>query len=282
MRALLVLICGLCAVTLLVTVCGTRADDNQDKRNVYDVFRELAPTNATAEQELTARIKRHMANLLYPVDMSSFLRPEQDIKFRELIMVLQKQMGSPSTGLLTYGQFGRLMEAAIDIDDRGINPGPGKIVTRSSDGTFVSAVGTGAMDGIANPVNVTRIFCLRAGSTCEMSSAELDMKYGMLSFASPVVYGVTTWRPSRVTAIREHPCGTASMMIDVDAKAVTITSAPHADLSFCSKEPANIWTLVDGFSVAWKIHQEKVNKARVLVYEPAHNKIPPVKGISER
>lgn len=84
------------------------------------------------------------------------------------------------------------------------------------------------MDGLANPINVTRIFCLRVDSTCQMSSAEFDPKNGMLYFGSPAVYEIKTWS-ARVTAIREHPCGTALMTIDVDAKAVTVTSAPHAD-----------------------------------------------------
>src|ERR1700722_9434155 len=30
---------------------------------------------------------------------------------------------------------------------------------------------------------------------------------------------------------------------------VTMPSTPHADLSFCSKEPAHIWRLADGFKI---------------------------------
>jgi len=56
------------------------------------------------------------------------------------------------------------------------------------------------------------------------------------------------------------------MTIDMDTEAVTIASASHADLASCSKEPPSIWTLVDGFPVVWKIHHDKVNKARALVY----------------
>ena len=79
------------------------ADDKQDKTNVYDVFREfLKPSaGATVNQQVTVLIKRHMANLLYPVDMWSFVGPEQDGKFRDLIKVLQRQMGAAATGILT-------------------------------------------------------------------------------------------------------------------------------------------------------------------------------------
>jgi hypothetical protein len=103
-----------------------------------------------------------------------------------------------------------------------------------------------------------------------MSGAELDMEHGMLiSLQPPVIYEIKTWGLNRVTAIREHPCGTATLTVDVETKDVTIASIPHADLPFCSKEPASIWRLVDGFPVAWNIYREKYNKARALVYEPA-------------
>jgi hypothetical protein len=91
----------------------------------------------------------------------------------------------------------------------------------------------------------------------------------MLELTPPTIFNIKTWMPSRITAIREHPCGTATLTVDVDTKDVTITGVPHAGLPFCSKEPANIWKLVDGFPVAWNIYREKYNKARALVYEPA-------------
>lgn len=104
-----------------------------------------------------------------------------------------------------------------------------------------------------------------------MSGTEFDLKYGMLISQPPTIYEIKTWGRNRVTAIREHPCGTASLTVDVETQDVTIASVPHADLPFCSKEPANIWKLVDGFPVAWNIYQVKYNKARALVYEPARN-----------
>jgi hypothetical protein len=65
-----------------------------DDQNVYDFFRQLPSSDrAIVDEQTTALIKRHMANLLYPVDMSSFARPETDAKFREQIIALQKQMG---------------------------------------------------------------------------------------------------------------------------------------------------------------------------------------------
>jgi hypothetical protein len=207
--------------------------DDKDEKNIYDVFRQwLKPTaDASIDEQVTASIKRYMANLLYLVDMSSFAGPHKDAKFRDLIMVLQKQMGNATTGILTSDQFDRLVEASRDIDNRVIGLVTAKVVFRSDDGNSVSAIGTGAMDDIANPINITRIFCLRPDGTCEMSVAEFDPKKSMLYFGSPIVYEVKTWMPDRVTAIREHPCGTALMTINVTAEAATIVSTPDTKLA---------------------------------------------------
>ena len=47
----------------LFTISPAFADD----QNVYDLFRQLPNTdNAVVDEQTTALIKRHMANLLYP------------------------------------------------------------------------------------------------------------------------------------------------------------------------------------------------------------------------
>jgi hypothetical protein len=250
--------------------------DQLDQKNVYDAFRELQlkpSTGVTLEEDVTSRIKRYMANLLYPVDMTSFVRPEKDPKLRDQIVALQKRMGEATTGVLTYGQFSKLQDAARAIDERPTTVAPGKMVYAEHD-SVVGALGTGVMNDLANPINVTRILCIKSDGTCEMSGAELDRKYGMLIASAPVFYEIKTWTPHRVTALREHPCGTALLMVDVDTQDVTITSAPHADLPFCSKEPADIWRLADGFKVTWTLFRNGYNKARDLVYEPAKKMFP--------
>jgi hypothetical protein len=130
------------------------------------------------------------------------------------------------------------------------------------------------MNDLANPLNVSRILCTKSDGNCEMSGAEFDQKYGMLIASAPAIYEIKTWTPHRVTALREHPCGTALLMVDVDTQDVTITSAPHADLPFCSKEPADIWRLADGFKVTWNLYRDRYNNARDLVYEPARKMFP--------
>src|SRR6266852_4723151 len=134
--------------------------EKQDQRNISDDLRQsLKPSGEISVDKLaTAIIKRHMANLLYPVDLSSFNTPDKDIKFRDLIKLLQKQMGVPETGTLTSDQFSRLLEASRDIDAPRILLPTGKIV--SMNGDLLLAVGTGAMEDIANPFNKVRIVCV--------------------------------------------------------------------------------------------------------------------------
>ena len=89
---------------LLFLAIPALADDQFDQKSVYDAFGELKlkpSTGVTLEQDVTSQIKRHMANLLYPVDLTSFVRPEKDPKLRELIIALQKQMGEsrPAAGV---------------------------------------------------------------------------------------------------------------------------------------------------------------------------------------
>jgi hypothetical protein len=81
---------------LLLTISPAFADD----QNIYDFSRQSDQNTdgAIVDEQTTAIIKRHMANLLYPVDMTSFTRPDKDVKFREQIIALQKQMGVPPTG----------------------------------------------------------------------------------------------------------------------------------------------------------------------------------------
>ena len=275
---------------LLMMISPAFADDQKDdQRNIYDVFRQWdqKTDSAIVDEKTTADIKRHMANLLYPVDMTSFVRPEKDAKFLEQIIALQKQMGVPPTGTLTFDEYFRMADAARNIDDRAIAASMAKMVEQSNDGDLVWAVGIGTTDDIGNPlahpINITRIWCLRASGTCELSTAEFSPEDSQLYFESPFDYTITTWGPTRVTATSEHPCGTALLSIDIPTKSVRISSVPHSDLSFCPKEGPTTWRLADdGFAIIWKLHQKKVNKARALVYEPERKLVPPVVDASTK
>ena len=259
---------------LLFTISPAFADD----QNVYDFFRQLPNSDsAMVDEQTTALIKRHMANLLYPVDMGSFARPETDAKFREQVIALQRQMGVPATGTLTLDEFGRMAEAARDIDDRSVGTGIIK-KTVVKDGDLASAMGTGGTDDSANPlappINISRIRCQRISGTCELSIAAFNPEDAHLYFYIPWHFNITTWEPARVTATNETPCATSSMTLDVQNQSVMISSVPHLDSSCANQGPTSWRLLDDGFSVSWKQHQDKVNKARALVYDANKNLVP--------
>lgn len=262
------------AIFLMLFSTGVLAEDKQDQKNIYDDYRRSLKPSAgiSVDEQTTAIIKRHMANLLYPVDWSSFNTPEKDIKFRELIKLLQKQMGVPETGTLTSDQFSRLLKASRDIDAPLILAPPTEKIV-SMDGDLLLAVGTGAMEDIANPINKVRIVCVKSAGTCNMSEATFDLKTQLLDFYDVASYEIQTWTRNRVTAIREHPCGTAMMSVDVNAKSVAVVVTPHNDQKFCSDKPDGTWSLVDRFPVGWNIARDRQLKALELVYEPSRKLI---------
>jgi hypothetical protein len=112
------------------------AQDNKES-NIYDHGLRMKPLpNATVDEQITALIKPPMANLLYPVDMSSLAPPDKDPKFRDLIAVLQQQIGDPPTGVLTTDQFIRLSQASDNID-RHLSPhSPDDALSFGTDGAI--------------------------------------------------------------------------------------------------------------------------------------------------
>src|SRR5207248_159076 len=101
----------------LLAARSNERTNNAEVLNVGDELKLKPSPGVTLEEDVTSRIKRYMANLLYPVDMTSFVRPEKDAKLRELIVALQKQMGEATTGVLRFGQFSKLQDAAHSIDE---------------------------------------------------------------------------------------------------------------------------------------------------------------------
>jgi hypothetical protein len=266
----------LAIVVLLIAPSDiVRADDKQDQENVYEVFRDLeqATANLSVDEQTTVRIKRYMANLLYPVNLSAFDRPEKDHPFLDLIKLLQKQMGVPITGVLTLKQFNTLADASDHINDRHVGV-PFKQVGAAADGSWASAVGTaeGISEPLADPINIARFMCIKASKTCILVSASLQRTHGQFLWVDhPDVYDVQSWSDRRIVAIAQQPCGFSLMTMDIIAKKVTVSI-------FCNERPIT-WKLVEGIPLAWKLHQDRVNKARALVYEPAKRFIPTVQAV---
>jgi len=227
------------------------ADDKQDQRNVYDVLREGPQPSAgvTVDEQVTAWIKADMASLLYPVDMSSFVRPEKDAKFRDVIMLLQKQMGAQPTGIMTSNEYDRLAQAARDLEDRPIGLAP-QFVSMAKDGSWVSASGTVEVGG-SHRINHTRIICVRANGTCDMYSASFDPKISFLWLdLPPDPYVIKVWTSHTIMAVSEGACGVASITINVPTETVAIV-----DHGNCIDKTPSTSGLIDGKAVAWKIYQ---------------------------
>jgi hypothetical protein len=106
-----------------------------------------------------------------------------------------------------------------------------------------------------------------------MTEATFDLKNNFIDFHDVADYKIVTWTPNRVTAFREHPCGTAVMSIDVNSQTVAVVVTGHSDLKFCTDKPEGAWSLVDGFAVGWNIARDKQIKALELVYEPSRKLI---------
>jgi hypothetical protein len=265
-------------ITLMAISISTIAfaDDVKNQTNVYDDFRQWwkPPPNVTVDEEVTSFIKRGMANLLYPVDMSSLRAPENDAKFRDLIIVLQQQMGVPPTGVLTVDQFNRLAEASRNVNYVSIGL-PGKSVGMGDDGSWASASGTAVGEDIPEPINFVRIFCYRARGTCEQHEAHLAQSpTPFLYLDVGYEYEIVTWTPSRVTAKFDAPCATSLMTMDVKDKQVTVVRVPHCAGALEPQDRPLTWKLVDGVPVTLKLGQDRMNKARMLIYPPAKRLMP--------
>jgi hypothetical protein len=147
----------------------------------------------------------------------------------------------------------------------------------------VFAEGTRAGDNVLRPINFVRISCLKARGTCEEYMAwltvENDSNIVSLFLDNSNEYAVTSWSSSRVTAEWQAWCFTALMTLDIKAQQVTTVTVPPRDASLCMapttwKFQPMTWKLVDGSEVAEKFTQEKMNKARKLVYPAARALLP--------
>jgi hypothetical protein len=261
---------------ILIMISTSAFADDRSQTNVYDEFRHLgAPSpNVTVDEQVTALIKRSMANLLYPVDMSSLVSPDKDTKFRDQIIVLQQQMGVALTGVLTADEFDRLSEASRNVDSQSISLPP-KTVFMLKDQGLVLAGGAKSWDDDANPNRfyAVRVSCVRASGTCEEYEATYNLDTRVLLLDVAIEYRINTWTSSEVTAQAKGPCETAFMTIDIGSQQVTTVIVPQPGSSTCQgfqpPDRTTKWKLMNGLSIGQKLSQDKMSKARMLVYPPA-------------
>ena len=256
---------------LMIFVSSVAWGENQEgQQSVYDYYRRWMNPEAgsTVEEQVTARIKRYMANLLYPVDMSSFVGPDKDAKFRDLIIMLQKQIGVQPTGILTNAQYDRLGSAAKDIDGSGIELMPlKKNVFVEKD--IAGAEGTLAGEKIVSPFNAMRLFCSRQTGTCDQAIIYLNLQLTLWP-PTTTVYVIKTWTADTVIALTHPLCGgVETLTLYVPTNTLTIMSAGS-----CADKSLATYTLIDGYEFSQTFFRDKALRARGLVYEPARKFLP--------
>ena len=141
-------------------------------------------------------------------------------------------------------------------------------------GGSAGAIGTMTTDRF--PINTARIQCSKFFNKCELVNAFLDQNNKYLDVFDYQEYEIKTYSPERVTAIGEFPCATSTMSLDVKGQTATIVTVEHGKPPSCIdlRETPIIRRLVDGLQVAQKLNEDRVNKARALVYEPAKTLLP--------
>jgi len=263
------------------------SDEPQESDDAYAANRDLAAmyrrSAEAADVNETLTIKVAMARLLWPVDVGVLKPPGDDPKFREQIKALQVQMGASPTGILTVSQEAMLMRAAGVLLERRISGGMKKVARKSNDGKFVGVWGSWSMEDTAFPINTTRIECWLPDGTCIVSTANLDFhdvrgaKGTQLLDVTSDQYEIKSSSDETVTAESQHPCGKATLMIDIKTESAKIVGVPYRAPGSCRKPGASIETperekiqvatLVDPWDASEKFFKARRAAAEKLVYK---------------
>jgi hypothetical protein len=257
------------------------------KLDVYTLMRFIskdAPADKfNSDAFVTARIKRGMAMLMYPVDMAVLDSPEKDAKFKAQIKELQKRMGAAQTGVLLQEQLDALEIAAKDVlTGRRVYPPPGLFVLRH--GEIVTASGTWVMEDDAFPVNYAEIKCAQSTQTCTQITIDVvqpdqvsvdDQDFNL--HLSTDIYRIISWNDDEVTATNETQCRRQRLTINTSSKQVAhITTDKSAEpcriLLTGEAVPLlgrpRVATLGDGFKEPKKFYDARQKQAQRLFYDP--------------
>jgi hypothetical protein len=235
------------------------------------MFRRAGP-EMNGEAYTTALIKKHLALLMYPVDLGSFKPPGEDPRFQEQIKAFQGRLGVAVTGMLTWAQFEQLQQAATLLGERRLRPPAHLQVRREklADGEAVQAEGSW-LGGDRRPAS-TRIHCRQAEALCLESGAEValpdgtDPDYRLLVTARR--YRVTGWGGDEVVAEAEAACRQLRLVIDTRRGNASLESAFRAGEG-CADDGAKVpvLRLGNGDEAARRFHAERRAAALRLAHE---------------
>lgn len=213
-----------------------RTAEQKGGMDIYQVNREMfhqANPAMNAEGFTTALIKKHMAMLMYPVDLGVLQPPTQDAKFQAQIQLFQTKLGVPATGVLTWSQFEILQQAATTATERKVLPPSALLVHRegAGSGEMLRAQGTWLGEGESLPLNYTEIVCRQADQACletgievgvpAHTEAEHDYRLSLTTRS----YRVTAWNETEVLAEGEDRCRPFRLSINTQTKQAIRSSA---------------------------------------------------------
>ncbi len=254
--------------------------------DVYVVMRHITKgaepgKKFDADAFTTILIKKHLAMLLYPVNMAVFDNPDKDPKFKDQIRELQKRMGVMPTGVLLQGQFDALTKTAKIIDEPPVYPPAGLTIIGLPG--LVVAKGTWVMEGDAFPVNYNEITCTQSTQVCTEVSVNVvqpnqlanDSDYNLIVWTTD--FKVASWDSKEVSAINETQCRRERLTINTSSKQAFHISTDKS-LEGCKLLTGEtlpllgkprLSTLGDGFQEPKKIYEARKKQAQRLLYEPA-------------
>lgn len=192
----------------------------------------------------SSRIRRALAILYYPVDLSSSIDPREDRALREQVSAFQRTLNHEPDGTLSFGEFNRLLE----LETIGTATPIGFLWRRAPhvEADWAGAAGTWVIRGdqIAYPLNFAQIDCWRAAGHCEATEVHVDAsdlsgvagesgRY--LAGARTTIYSIASWAAGKVEARSEPPAGEcrfATLILDQSSGVVSEVSqdrSQHCD-----------------------------------------------------
>lgn len=267
------------AAWLLAAPAASAADEApapKGEQDIYQVNRDMfgqANPGMTAEGFTTALIKKHLAMLMYPVDLGTLQTPTHDARFRAQIQLFQEKLGVPATGVLTWSQFEILQQAATTATERKVLPPSALLVHREPavGGEMVKAQGTWLGEAGSLPLNYTEIICHQVDKACLETRIEVNVPAHVdaehdyrLTLASRS-YRVTAWNEDEVQAEAGDGC---RLSINTRSKQALRSGAAGAESGCPADGPTTSARLSASAHEANRFYAARRAQALKLSYEP--------------
>jgi len=148
------------------------------------------------------------------------------------------------------------------IDDAIRLPSGPIVYTGGWDTGYVTAEGTITIDNDrqAFPLQVTKVRCYRDEKVCSGATAEIG--YGKMLYLSVFRHDILLWNNTTLIFREDANCVQYVYTIDRTSQRVVGTRTKKPNVSGCEsiqERPLSL-SLVNGFDVWWKLHQEQASR----------------------